>query len=112
MKSPQTSMPYAVVTEYNMDIRGVNLTGLNIIDVPIILDNLVLYYDPNDPASYPGSGTTINSLAPTNLTGTMTNITYTDPYFSYNGTSSTVSVADNALLEPSTGDFTLEAWVY
>ena len=112
MKSPQTSMPYAVVTEYNMDIRGVNLTGLNIIDVPIILDNLVLWYDPAKVASYPGSGTTINSLAPTNLTGTMTNITFTSPYFTHNGTSSTVSVADNALLEPGTGDFTLEAWVY
>ena len=112
MKLPQTSMHYAVGTEYNMDIRGVNLTGVNVVDVPIILDNLVLWYDPAKVASYPGSGTTINSLAPTNLTGTMTNITFTSPYFTHNGTSSTVSVADNALLEPSTGDFTLEAWVY
>lgn len=105
-------MHYAVGTEYNMDIRGVNLTGLNIIDVPIILDNLVLWYDPAKVASYPGSGTTINSLVSPNLTGTMTNITFTSPYFTHNGTSSTVSVADNALLEPGTGDFTLEAWVY
>jgi hypothetical protein len=42
----------------------------------------------------------------------MSNITYTNPYFAYNGTSSTVSIADNALLEPGAGDFTLEAWVY
>ena len=95
---------------------GVRISGgVQIYDIPIppaVTDNLVLYYDPDDPASYPGSGTTINSLVSPNLTGTMTNITYTDPYFTHNGTSSTVSVADNALLEPGTGDFTLEAWVY
>ena len=95
---------------------GVQISGgVQIYDIPIppaVTDNLVLYYDPDDPASYPGSGTTINSLVSPNLPGTMTNITYTDPYFTHNGTSSTVSVADNALLEPGTGDFTLEAWVY
>ena len=95
---------------------GVRISGgVQIYDIPIppaVIDNLVLYYNPDDPASYPGSGTTINSLVSPNLTGTMTNITYTDPYFTHNGTSSTVSVADNALLEPGTGDFTLEAWVY
>ena len=86
---------------------GVRISGgVQIYDIPIppaVTDNLVLYYDPDDPASYPGSGTTINSLVSPNLTGTMTNITYTDPYFTHNGTSSTVSVADNALLEPGTG---------
>jgi hypothetical protein len=78
-----------------------------------VTDNLVLYYDPSNTASYPGSGTTVNSLPPTtNLAGTLSNITYTTPYFAYNGTSSTVSVADNALLEPGSGDWTVEAWVY
>lgn len=96
-----------------MLISGVTLTGTYIVDVlQPVTDNLALYYNPNDPASYSGSGTTVNSLVSPNLTGTMTNITYTDPYFVYNGTSSTVSIADNASLEPSTGDFTLEAWVY
>lgn len=42
----------------------------------------------------------------------MSNITYTSPYFGYNGTSSQVSVADNASLEPGSGDFSIEAWVY
>jgi hypothetical protein len=42
----------------------------------------------------------------------MTDIAYTSPYFTYNGTSSRVSIADNALLEPTTGDFTVETWVY
>jgi hypothetical protein len=77
-----------------------------------VTSNLVLYYNPADTASYSGTGTTINSLATTNLPGTMSNITYTNPYFTYNGTSATTSVADNALIEPGSGDFTLEAWVY
>ena len=78
----------------------------------IVTSNLVAWYDPSDTTSYPGSGTTISNLASTSLAGSMSNVTYADPYFTYNGTSSTVSVADNAALEPGTGDFTLEAWVY
>lgn len=79
---------------------------------PVITANLVLWYDPSDSASYPGTGTTVTDLSGNGLTGTMSNITYTDPYFSYNGTNATTSVADDALLEPGSGDFTLEAWVY
>jgi hypothetical protein len=41
----------------------------------------------------------------------MSNITYTDPYFAYNGTSSQVSVADTAALEPGAGSWTMEVWV-
>jgi hypothetical protein len=76
-----------------------------------VTNNLVLYYDPANTASYPGTGTTINSLASPNLAGTMSNITYTDPYFTYNGTSSQVSVADTAALEPGAGSWTMEVWV-
>lgn len=76
-----------------------------------VLTNLQLYYDPSNTTSYSGSGTTINNLAPTSLPGTMSNITFTSPYFSYNGTNSQVSVADNALLEPGSGSFTIEVWV-
>ena len=78
----------------------------------IVTSNLVFWYDPSDPTSYPGSGATISNLASTALPGSMSNVTYTNPYLTYNGTSSTTSVADNALLEPGAGDFTLEAWVY
>ncbi len=78
----------------------------------IVTSNLVLWYDPSNPVSYPGSGSTITNLASTSLNGTMSNITYTDPYFSYNGSSSQINVPDNALLEPGTGDWTMEAWVY
>lgn len=81
------------------------------LDYGIVTSNLVAYYDPSNTASYPGTGTTINSLASTNLAGTMSNITFTDPYFTYNGTSSQVSIADNALLEPGTGDWTIEVWI-
>jgi hypothetical protein len=76
-----------------------------------VTSNLVLYYDPANTSSYPGSGTTINSLTSPNLAGTMSNITYTDPYFAYNGTSSQVSVADTAALEPGSGSWTMEVWV-
>jgi hypothetical protein len=76
-----------------------------------VTSKLVLYYDPANTASYPGTGTVINSLASPNLAGSMSNITYTDPYFAYNGTSSQVSVTDTAALEPGAGSWTMEVWV-
>jgi hypothetical protein len=76
-----------------------------------VTSNLVLYYDPSNSSSYSGSGTTINDLSGNGLNGTMSNITFTSPYFSYNGTSSQIQVADNALLEPGSGDWTMEVWV-
>ena len=41
----------------------------------------------------------------------MSGITFTTPYFTYNGTSSQVRVANNALLQPGSGDWTMEVWV-
>ena len=76
-----------------------------------ITSNLVLYYDPSNSSSYPRSGTTINDLSGNGLSGTMSNITFTSPYFTYNGSSSQVSVADSPLLEPGTGDWSIEFWV-
>jgi hypothetical protein len=76
-----------------------------------VTSNLRLYYDPSNPSSYPGTGTTINDLSGNGLNGTMSNITFTSPYFTYNGTSSQVRVADNVLLEPGSGDWTMEVWV-
>ena len=78
----------------------------------IILSNLVLYFDPSNSSSYPGSGTTITDLSDSGLSGTMSNITYTSPYFTYNGSNSQVSIADNSVLEPESGDFTIETWFY
>jgi hypothetical protein len=76
-----------------------------------VTDNLVLYFDPSNPSSYPGTGTTINDLSGNGLNGSMSGITFTTPYFSYNGTSSQIRVADNALLEPGSGDWSMEVWV-
>jgi hypothetical protein len=76
-----------------------------------VTTNLRLYYDPSNSSSYSGSGTTINDLSGNGLSGTMSNITFTSPYFSFNGSSSNISVADNALLEPGSGDWSVEFWV-
>lgn len=77
----------------------------------IATSNLVLWYDPSFAASYPGTGSTITNLAGTSLSGTMSNITYDGTSFSYNGSSSQVTIADNALLEPGAGSWTMEVWV-
>jgi hypothetical protein len=91
-----------VLSNYNSTLSTiVNLTT----------DGLVLYYDPSSTSSYPGTGTTITDLSGNSRNGTMSNITYTSPYFTYNGSSSQISVADNALLEPGSGDWTVEVWV-
>lgn len=79
---------------------------------PSITTNLVLWYDPSNTASYPGTGTTITDLSPNPVNGTLANITYTNPYFSYNGTTSQVTIPDTAKLEPGSGDWTMEAWFY
>ena len=76
-----------------------------------VTTNLELYYDPSNLSSYPGTGTTINDLSGNGLNGSMSGITFTSPYFTYNGTSSQVRVADNSLLEPGSGDWTMEVWV-
>lgn len=77
-----------------------------------VTSNLVAYYDPSNASSYSGSGTTLNDLSGNDLTGTMSNITYSSPYFTYNGTNSQVSIADNSKLEPGSGSWTMEAWAY
>lgn len=73
-------------------------------------DNLVLHYNPSMTESYPGSGTSLIDLSGNGLNGTMSNLTYNNPAFTYNGSSSQVSIPDNALLEPGTGNWTMEAW--
>jgi hypothetical protein len=91
-----------VLSNYNSTLSTiVNLTT----------DGLILYYDPSSESSYPGTGTTITDLSGNGRNGTMSNISYTSPAFNYNGTNSTISTPDNALLEPGNGDWTMEAWV-
>jgi len=76
-----------------------------------VVDSLKLYFNPASYLSYPSSGTTVTDLTGNSLNGTLSNITFTNPYFTYNGSSSQITIADNSLLEPGSGSFTIEVWV-
>ncbi len=73
-------------------------------------DNLVLHYNPSMIESYPGTGTSLADLSGNGLNGTMSNLSYNNPSFTFNGTNSQVSIPDNAALEPGSGSWTIEAW--
>jgi hypothetical protein len=73
-------------------------------------DKLVLHYNPSMTESYSGTGTSLVDLAGNGLTGTMSNLSYTNPAFTFNGSSSQVNIPDNAALEPGTGSWTIEVW--
>jgi hypothetical protein len=80
---------------------------------PAAVSNLVLYYDPSIRSnSIQSSAAALFSLGASPMTNTLSNVTWTNPYVTYNGTSSSGVVLDNALLEPGTSDFSFEAWVY
>ena len=78
---------------------------------PIVASGLVLYYDPSNSQSYPGSGTTLFDLTSNALNGTMSNLTFTSPYLTYNGTTSQVLRPDALALEPGASDFSIEVWL-
>jgi hypothetical protein len=44
------------------------------------------------------------------LDGAATAVTFFDTYMNFNGSTSQVSITDNALLEPGSGNFTMEVW--
>lgn len=51
--------------------------------------NMILDWDAANTLSYPGSGTTVNSIANSpNIQGTLTNVTYASSSFVFNGTNS------------------------
>ena len=75
-----------------------------------VVSDLKLYFNPGNLTSYTGSGTTVNDLSGNGLNGTMSNITFTSPYFDFNGTNSQISIADNPLLEPGSGNWSIEVW--
>jgi hypothetical protein len=94
-------------------LQNYTATGARYAVQPAGVSNLVLYYDPTIPSnSINTSSTFLYNLGTTNLTATLFNTPWTNPYLTYNGTSSYTSTADNAILEPGTGSFTFEAWVY
>jgi hypothetical protein len=76
-----------------------------------VVDNLRLYFNPDSYLSYPSSGTTITDLSGNSLNGTLSNVTFNKPYFTYNGSNSQIAISDNSLLEPGSGSFTIEVWV-
>ncbi|MFM1754462.1 MAG: hypothetical protein RLZZ236_1401 [Bacteroidota bacterium] len=84
--------------------------GLLLKPVYFAANDLVLYYNPGMTESYPGSGTSLVDLSGNGLTGTMSNLSYTNPAFTFNGSTSQVSIPDNAALEPGTGSWTIEVW--
>lgn len=73
--------------------------------------NLIKYFNPDNLISYPGSGSTINDLSGNSLNGTLSNVTFNKQYFTFNGSSSQITINDNSLLEPGTGDWTIEVWI-
>lgn len=115
-----TSQPFGYVANMYLYNRKLSLSEITqqydflsprFNPVSPVSSNLVLYYDPSNPSSYPGSGTTMTDLTGNGLNATLSNITYTDPALNYNGTSSTSSTSDNSLLEPGSGDWTIEIWI-
>ena len=75
-----------------------------------VSESLSLYYDTTDSLSYSGSGSVVYDLSGNALTGSLSNVSYTNPYFNFNGSSSQITILDNAKLEPGSGDWTMEAW--
>ena len=73
-------------------------------------NNLVLHYNPGMTESYPGTGTSLFDLSGNGLNGTMSNLTYSNSAFTFNGSNSQVNITDNAALEPGTGSWTIEVW--
>lgn len=106
-----TFTPSSNITGSSLRLRGVG--GITLGIAPLVsLPTPILFYNPANPSSYPGTGTTV-----TNLTGSAPNgalegsVGFTNPYFTYNGTSSTIKINDSAVLEPERGDITVEIWV-
>ena len=76
-----------------------------------VINNLILNYNPASYLSYPSAGTTISNLVSNSLNGAMSNITFTNPYLTFNGSNSQVTITDNSLLEPGSGDWSVETWI-
>lgn len=70
-----------------------------------------LYYNPEDPESYSGSGATINDLSGNDYHGTLVNSpTHNLNSFTYNGTNTYIVTPDMVSSFNSTSQFTIEIW--
>jgi len=106
-----TATPTPSVTNTQTPTVTPTITNTPTTTSPIVGSGLVLYYDPSNSQSYPGSGTTLFDLTSNALNGTMSNLTFTSPYLTYNGSTSQVLRPDALALEPGAGDFSIEVWV-
>jgi hypothetical protein len=105
---------------YTITLIAINGVGdsiasdsISIAPVASSVPSSYLYYDPSDPASYPGNGTTINNIGSYGtLNGTMTNVTYdstiANGIFDFNGTSSHIAFGNFNF----GNSFTVTAWVF
>jgi len=106
-----TVTPTPSVTNTQTPTLTPTITNTPTATSPIVGSGLVLYYDPSNSQSYPGSGTTLFDLTSNALNGTMSNLTFTSPYLTYNGSTSQVLRPDALALEPGAGDFSIEVWL-
>jgi Concanavalin A-like lectin/glucanases superfamily/F5/8 type C domain len=84
--------------------------GLLLKPIDFTTNNLILYYNPAMTESYSGTGTTVNDISGNGMNGTLSNVTTSATAFTFNGSNSQVSIPDNAILEPGTGNWTIEVW--
>ena len=78
-----------------------------------VSSGLIAYYDPANPSSYSGSGSTLTDLSGNGINGTIVGATYTDStYFTLDGVNDYI-VTGNCFSAISFGDtHTVEMWVY
>ena len=76
----------------------------------IVTANLVLHLNAANSASYPGSGTTWTDLSTSQVNATLTNVTFTTNYFTFNGSTSAVRTTDWPTWNGQA--HTMESWVY
>ena len=69
-----------------------------------------LYYNPEDPSSYSGSGTSITDLSGNGFTGTISGATHSTNSFLYDGTDDFIYTPNMYSAFNSTTHFTLEVW--
>lgn len=77
----------------------------------IVTANLVLHLNAGNTTSYPGTGTTWTDLSTSQVNGTVNaNVTYTSPYFTFNGANSIITTTDWPTWNGQA--HTMESWVY
>lgn len=78
----------------------------------IVTDELLIYLDPGNPKSYPGSGTALYDLSGYGRDATVNGApTFTNYYFTITGDSTYISMP-NAGLSPRVNNFTYSIWVW